>query len=292
MRSKKFTILSKYAFLSFITLIFSFVMSSCGVETVVHGVNEREANRIIETLALRDINADKLTNTSGRQVVYDITVAASRRIDAIKVLNENELPRRVSKGYIDVFATTGLIPTSSEEKAKKLAALEGEIERQLKLIEGVLDVEVQVVSPDESALRTTKEQEPATTASVTIKYLARPDGSQPISEGEVQKIVAAGVEKLMPEQVVVVMRPVATSVPKKNQRASTSITSRINPKVMTGIVIGAGALIALLIIIVIFSQWQVRSTRNRLNRLQSEIAKARKRSVEALQAMGESPPPG
>ena len=50
------------------------------------------------------------------------------------------------------FLKAGLIPTSGEERAKFLAALEGEIEKQLKLIDGILDVQVQIVLPEESAL--------------------------------------------------------------------------------------------------------------------------------------------
>jgi type III secretion system YscJ/HrcJ family lipoprotein len=157
------------------------LLAGCAAETVVHNLNEKEANIIIEVLADNDVNGMKLLNAAGREVVYDISVPASERLKAIRVLNKNELPRRRDKGYDEIFSSSGLIPTAGEEKAKKLAALEGEIERQLKLIEGILDVQVQIVMPDESALRTTQEQEPATTASVTIKYLPGVGGARPVS---------------------------------------------------------------------------------------------------------------
>ena len=259
------------------------LLSACGTETVVHGVNEREANHIIEVLADNDITTSKVTNATGRELVYDLAVSAGQRVEAIRVLNDHELPRRRDHGYADIFSESGLIPTSSEEKAKRLAALEGEIERQLKLIDGVLDVEVQIVSPEESALRTTKEQEAPTTASVTLKYLARADGSRPVSEPEVQAVVAAGVEKLMPENVVVLMRRVEIANQAEKQRAPAVFGTRLNPKLMSSLVVGAGVLVALLVIVLIFSQWRLQQVRGRLVRLQNEIAKARKKPAEALQ---------
>ncbi len=262
----------------------SLVLGGCASETIVHGVSEREANQIIEVLSDADIGASKITNTSGRTVVYDISVSGSQRIDAIKILNEHEMPRRPSRGYADIFAESGLIPTSSEEKAKRLAALEGEIERQLRLIDGVLDVEVQIVSPEEGALRTTREQEPPTTASVTMKYLPRADGSRPVSEPEVQAVVAAGVEKLMPENVVVLMRKVEPTGGGDKEAKQTLFGARLSGKALSGAVIGVGAVFVLLLLGIIFSQWQLRTVRGRLVRLQNEIAKARKKPTEVLPA--------
>jgi type III secretion protein J len=256
-------------------------LTGCGSETVVHGVNEKEANQIIEALARYDITSGKVMNTSGREVTYDVTVGYAQRLDAIKVLNELDLPRRRDRGYNEIFAESGLIPTAAEEKAKRLAAVEGEIEKQLKLIDGVLDVEVQVVMPDESDLRTTREQEPTTTASVTMKYLPRADGTRPVSEPEVQAVVAAGVEKLLPENVVVLMRKVEPPAPERGAKLS-GVLGRLNQRALFGIVIGLLALAAIGWFVAIFSQWQVRAVRGRLIRLQAEIAKARKKSSEAL----------
>lgn len=291
MQFRPLAIGKRSSLLVFLGLTLGVLVTGCSTETVVHGVNEREANRIIEVLSENDITATKITNATGREVVYDLAVSGSQRIEAIKVLNEHELPRRHDHGYSEIFAGGGLIPTSSEEKAKRLAALEGEIERQLKLIDGVLDVEVQVVSPDESALRTTKEQEPATTASVTLKYWARADGLPPLSASDVQRLVAAGVEKLMPEQVVVVMRPVELGAPESKPRGVAAFSGRLSTKAVSSIFVIAAAVIVLLVIVIILSQWRIRAVRNQLDRLKSEISKARRKPAEALQAAGDAAPP-
>ena len=139
--------------LTLISLIFA-LNSGCASETVIHGVDEREANQIIELLARHNIETGKVRTPGSREVVFDLSVSAGQRVDAIRLLNQNELPRRKDRGYSDVFAQSGLIPTSTEEKAKQLSALEGEIEKQLKLIEGILEAQVQIVIPTESPLRT------------------------------------------------------------------------------------------------------------------------------------------
>ena len=159
---------------------------------------------------------------SGRDVTYNIIVPAGNRIDAIRLLNRHEMPRRKDKGYTDVFAEGGFIPTSAEEKAKKLAALEGEIEKQLKLVDGVLDAQVQLVIPEESALRTSEEQKPQTTASVTLRYLPGAGGEKPLSEPQVQQLVAAGVENLTSDRVYPLLIPVLSKQPSTDLAASAS----------------------------------------------------------------------
>ena len=257
------------------------LVSGCAEETIVHGLSEKEANIILEVMSDADMRATKLINATGREVVYDISVPAADRIKAIKLLNRHELPRRRDKGYFEVFSQSGLVPTSAEEKAKKMMALEGEIERQLKLIEGVLDVQVQLVIPEESALRTTNEQGPDTTASVTIKYLPGAQDSRPVTEPEVQAIVAAGVEKLMPENVVVLMRPTggaapSVAVPPPPQEVRRGLQALSNKALSIGLVTFL-VMIALLGAGLVATQIRLRAVRGRFIRLQNEIAKARQK---------------
>jgi type III secretion system YscJ/HrcJ family lipoprotein len=266
--------------LKFVAIALSFAVSACGIETIVHGITEREANKIIEILADSDVQANKLRQDTGREITYSISVPAGEKLDAIRVLNRNELPERREMGYHEVFAESGLIPTSTEEKAKKLAAIEGEIERQLKLIDGILDVQVQIVMPEESALRTTSEQEPDTTASVTIKYMPGPGGSKPLSEPQVKSLVAAGVEKLMQDKVIVVMTPavhVAAKGGSGDNERHKSWVRRFSDKQINLITAGGATLVLLLLIAQFYAQVRLNFVRTRLSRLQTEITKARRK---------------
>jgi type III secretion protein J len=255
----------------------SLLSVGCGNETVVHDIDEREANRIIETLADNQISANKLMRDTGRNVFYGISVPAGKKLDAIRVLNQNELPRRKDMGYTEVFKESGLIPTSAEERAKEMAALEGEIERQLKLIDGVLDAQVQIVRPEESALRTTGEAMPTTTASVTIRYLPGDNGAKPLSEPQIRSVVAAGVERLTPDNVVVLMTPVRSAHSGTVRGPSTTLS----PKQVTAMAYAAAGVILLMGLGLIFSQMRLRVVRGRLVRLQNEIAKARRKPADS-----------
>lgn len=256
--------------------------AACGVETIVHNLEEREANQIIELLAENDISTTKSVIDNGRTMVYTISVPTKSRVDAIRLLNRYEMPRRRDMGYAEVFKDGGLIPTAVEEKAKGLSALEGEIERQLKLVDGILDVRVQLVLPEESALRTSTDARTPTTASVTIKYLAAAGGAKPLSEPQVQAIVAAGVEKLTPDQVVVVMTP-AVPLTKVDRGDADSRNHGMSAKQLNMALVFLVGLILVLSLVLALSQMRLRTVRGRLVRLQTEIVKARRKP--------ETPPP-
>ena len=267
----------------FLCIVLISFLASCGTEAIVHDLGEREANRILELLADKNIQGLKLMNDKGRTVTYTIHVPSANRMDAIRMLNQNDFPRRKDKGYHEIFSESGLIPTSTEERAKKMAAIEGEIERQLKLIDGILDVEVQLVIPEENALRTAEEQRPKTTASVTIRYLSGADGAKPLTEPQVQAIVAAGVEKLAAADVVVLMKPSdgfqAASAAKPEQVSGIRGWSQ---KQVNWAIVGVIAFILFLLLGLLFLQMRLKIVRDKLIRLQTEIAKARKKPGEEL----------
>ena len=255
--------------------------TACGAETVVHNLDEREANKIIELLAEREIAASKGVIDTGRTINYSIVVPRKSRIDAIKLLNRHEMPRRSDMGYLEVFKESGLIPTSAEEKAKQMAALEGEIEKQLRLVDGILDVQVQLVLPEESALRTMQEARAPTTASVTIKYMPGAGGAKPLSEPQVQAVVAAGVERLTPDSVVVIMTPSGPMVRGGARgdpgEALGAAIAGLPARTARIIALSGVGVIVLLCLVLAYSQISLRTVRGRLMRLQAEIARARRR---------------
>ena len=267
------------------------LLVGCGVEPVVHGLEEREANKVVEVLADADIVAQKSVVDNGRTTSYTINVPAKDRIGAIKTLNRFQLPARPDSGYQEIFKDGGLIPTAGEERAKQMAALEGEIEKQLKLIDGILDSQVQLVIPEESALRTAQDVRSPTTASVTLKYAPGRGGAKPLSEPQVQAVVAAGVERLTPDNVVVVMTP-ATGF---GQGAGDAMDTGkglhgLSGKQADTLAVGLVVVVLLLCAGLAASQIALRTVRSRLLRLQNEIAKARRKPAEVLPP-GQPPAP-
>ena len=259
-------------------LVCTLWLAACGTDTVVHNLGEREANKIVELLSENDIGAQKVYTSDGRTTTYAITVGQKSRLEAIRLLNRFEMPRRPDSGYQEVFKEGGLIPTAGEEKAKHLAALEGEIEKQLKIVDGVLDVQVQLVQPEENALRTAQDVRSPVTASVTVKYLPGSGGAKPLSEPQIQAVVAAGVERLTPDNVVVVMTPTGPMSPKGSDREIERVQSRVKDKNFAIVGVVFVALIIGLASLLVMTQVRMRTVRGRLERLQSEIARARRKS--------------
>jgi len=259
-------------------------VTACGTKTVVHDLGEKEANSIVVLLAGNEIHASKIKIDDGRNVSYNINVSDGDSLEAMRLLAEHDHPWRTIKGYSEVFGEGGLIPTAAEEKAKKLSAIEGEIERQLRLIAGVLDVEVNIVMPEEDALRTAEEEETPTTASVTLRYLPGKEHAKPITEASVQKLVAAAVEKLKPDRVVVHFAEqgdasgkvvAAAECPPASGKGG--VLSRLSARGQTVALAAVIGLVLLLGLGLVFGQIRLRMVRGRLVRLQEEIAKARRR---------------
>jgi len=274
--------------------------SACSVETIVHRLDEKEANSIVVLLDENGIVATKAALDTGREVFYHIAVPANERLRAMRILESNNYPRRAIQGYAEVFSESGLIPTSAEEKAKNLRAIEGEIERQIRLVAGVLDVEVNVVIPEESPLRTAEDATSPPKASVAIKYLGGTQDVKPITVVSVQDIVAAAVEKLTPDHVAVMMTrgdartsdigacpicpTIATGEAPIVAPVPTGFLGRLSAKMQIVVAAGGAGLVLILCLLLVYGQVSLRNVRARLLHLQSEIANAQRKGRESLPA--------
>lgn len=188
------------------------LQTACLKSELGTGLAEAEAQEIIVLLKAHGFTAKRefvaKGKDSGSWTVY-VSGGNQNLVSAWRVLQENGLPRQRVKGLDEVFSAGGLIPTASEEKAKLLVGLTGEITRTLKSIEGVVDARVHVVLPDNSPLLDRSQWSP-TTASVLIRHRGR---QTPLDEAEVKNLVSKGVQGLAPEQVAVVFKPVVETPP-------------------------------------------------------------------------------
>lgn len=193
------------------SLIAALVIAATGCDgpkEIIHGLDEFEANEILVVLEAKGMQGDKFKE-EGRVVAYTITVPESDSRDAMRVLVANKLPRRRPTGLAEVYPAGGggLIPTKSEERAKMLMAIQGEIERKLQRLPGITSANVTIVMPEKDIVRDLDTPPPPPTASVAIVYNSYDDhGTSLISQDDVQKLVAASVEDLKPQNVAVVMK--------------------------------------------------------------------------------------
>lgn len=180
-------------------------LTGCLKNELQSGLSEQEAQEIIVLLKMNGLDAARELVAHGKEApTYTVSVRGGNQnlVLAWRILQENGLPRQRVKGLEEVFSQSGLIPTASEEKAKMLVGLTGEITRTLKMIEGVVDARVHVVVPENSPLLDKSQWSPPT-ASVFLKHRGP---KPPLTEAEIKTLVAKGVEGLSPEQVAVVAK--------------------------------------------------------------------------------------
>ncbi len=181
---------------------------ACVTHSLQTGLSEQEAQEIVVLMNENGIEASAVKGVSEKkgEEKWDVVIHGGDQnlARAWRVLEENGLPRQKDKGLEDVFANSGMIPTATEEKARLLLGVSGEISRALKSVAGVVDAHVLVVMPDSSPLLDKSDRVPPT-ASVLVKYRGR---ELPLNEEEVKKLVARAVEGLQPENVAVVYKKV------------------------------------------------------------------------------------
>jgi type III secretion protein J len=181
------------------------LLAACS-HTIETGLPEREAHEIVVTLREGHIDAfaepDALTKKENALWQVKIRGGSEKTVTAWKILREHGLPREKVEGLEDVFKGSGMIPTATEEKARMVVGLAGELTQTLRSLPGVVDARVHVVLPDNSTLIDQKDKA-ATTASVLVRY--RGD-HPPLTDNEIRGLVAKGVEGLAAENVDVVQK--------------------------------------------------------------------------------------
>jgi len=184
------------------------LLSACVTHSLQTGLSEQDAQEVVVLLNENGIEAFATKGVSEKkgEEKWDVMIRGGDQnlARAWRVLEENGLPRQKDKGLEDVFSNSGMIPTATEEKARLLLGVSGEISHALKSITGVVDAHVLVVMPDASPLLDKSDRTPPT-ASVLLKYRGH---DLPLAEDDVKKLVARAVEGLQPENVAVVYKRV------------------------------------------------------------------------------------
>jgi type III secretion protein J len=189
------------------TACLAVLTTGCLRQELVSGLDERESQEIIVLLEEHGLDGVREVVAQERAApTWTVSVRGGEgnRVLAWKVMQENGLPREKVQGLGDVFAEQGMIPTSTQEKAKILVGLSGEMSRTLRSIKGVVDARVHVVLPEDNPL-VDEESRAKPSASVLIKHHG---DKPPISQSDVLRLVSKGVEGLKEDQIAVVFHKV------------------------------------------------------------------------------------
>jgi type III secretory pathway lipoprotein EscJ len=213
-----------------LTAVFS---AACNDAEITSVGTQDEAVEIVTVLY--DNGIDSYTREIGDEGARRWTVIAEGKMfeggltaRALRVLRDNGLPRPNDEGREGAAKEEGLMKSVSAEKAKRLKEMEIEIERQLRLLPGVVRVKTNVAPAEEDALALNP---PPATAAVVVVCKDKEPG---FTEQHVRELVAGGVPKLKPEYVRVAMtyEPPRPLVPRAVDR------SRRNRLLFGGVVFG------------------------------------------------------
>ncbi len=171
------------------------------------GLSERDAQEMIVLLKENGLDASReLVKRDREEPSWTVMVKGGDQnlVLAWRVLQENGLPRQAVRGLNEVFSKEGMIPTATEERAKYLVGLSGEVSETLRAITGVVDARVNLVIPENSPLLEKANWKQAT-ASVLLKYRTE---KPPLHEDSIKSLVSRAVEGLSIENITVVMQKV------------------------------------------------------------------------------------
>jgi type III secretion protein J len=214
---------------------------------ILHGVDERSANEATAALERAGIGAEKLpdegTAAAAGGASYTIRVARADGTRAVDLLRALGLPHDRRRGFAETYGQPSLIPTPSEERARYVDALTGEIERTLESADGVVSARVHLVLEESDPLAV--DARPRNPARAAVLLKARP-GSAPFRDVDVQKLVAGSVAGLDPSAVSVVV----TAAADPNAAAAASLAAvgplRVSPgtrpMLLAALAVGLGLL--------------------------------------------------
>ena len=111
----------------------------------------RPANETIAALERAGIATEKVAD-EGSTTAFTVRIARRDAGKALDLLRSLGLPRDRRHGFAEVYGQPSLIPTPSEERARYLEALGGEIERTLETADGVVSARVHLVLEENDPL--------------------------------------------------------------------------------------------------------------------------------------------
>jgi type III secretion protein J len=252
-------------------------LCGCLSRDLQSGLSEPDAQEIIVVLKQNGLDAYLEREQGGDRdsaPAWTVKVKGGSRnlLVAWQVMQDNGLPRQKVKGMEEVFSNKGMIPTASEEKARMLLGLSGELARTIKSVAGVLDARVQVVLPENSPL-VDKSQWNPTTASVLIKHRG---SAPPLTDDEVKSLVARGVEGLQPENVAVVFKRInVTPAPNRDVGWYLSDAYMVVGSVALSVLMSLGTLVLVA---------RIQRQKATITKLRREIEEARQPQQSVLEA--------
>jgi type III secretion protein J len=202
------------------------VSGACSTN-ILHGIDERAANDAERALERAGIGAEKIPEESAGASAsggarFTLRVSRGDGARALDLLRALGLPREPPHGFSETYGQPSLIPTASEERARYVDALAGEIERTLESVDGVVSARVHLVLEEADPLAV--DAKPRAAARAAVLLATRP-GPTPIAREDVQRLVAGSAAGLDAAAVAVVL----TAAPMAAQEGDGPALAAVGP---------------------------------------------------------------
>jgi type III secretion protein J len=237
--------------------ILAMLLGACSSD-VASGLSEDQAQEALAALSRAGVAATREAEAGEGQKAphFKLVVPTADVGRAAEVLRSEGLPRPPARGFAETYASPGMIPSPTEEHARYLKALSGEIAAQLERFESVIHASVIVTMPVPDPLAPPDVARGKPSASVLLKLRA---GSSPPAEADVKRLVAAAVEGLAPDGVAIV-----TEAMPKPPEATTSFTTLAGIHVAQGSKTAlVGLLAGALALLLAMGTWMLVGSRRR-----------------------------
>lgn len=188
-----------------VALVGLLALAGCKAE-VLHGLDEPSANEVVVVLEQSGVAADKQPDPNAENG-WLVRVPSGSTSLAWRVLQAQGLPRAKQEGFSSFYPSSGLIPTTQEERVLFQYATAQELRKSLLSVDGVVDARINLVLPDKPRLRTANTPVEPPRASVLIKFRPNDKGEPPLGLKEVRELIAGGVEGMSREHVAVIFSP-------------------------------------------------------------------------------------
>lgn len=184
------------------------VVSACEqYEIVIEDLSQSDANTALVLLRQKHIDAQKIGHSARKSTTYQIKVKKTDADEALRLLVYNRIPKTERASLKEVYppGSSGLIPTKSDELARLMMAMQGEIEGLLKVVPGIADARVVISFDQPSEINRANPKK----ASVAIIYRPNEEThASPMSDWEIKNLVATSLSGMLADDVTVVQKPI------------------------------------------------------------------------------------
>jgi type III secretion protein J len=230
-------------------VLLAMLLAACRAQ-IQHGLEERDANEVVSALLARGFAAEKVSE-KGKKPTFSIEVEEAQVNDALRVLTELKLPRPPRTTTREVTAQAGLIETPSAERLRQLEAQEGDVEQSLETMDGVTSAAVELVVPGSP-----RPGQPIVPSKASVLLRVQPESMERVAQqrAEIRALVAASVEGLKSDDVVLVVDSVTSQV-------GAPVAAKAPEAQLRVLVFGLAGLVALLSCGLLFAAVRMRSLR-------------------------------